>query len=177
MSNIKTGLTNNEFYCNPKYVVARKGNYNKKDKICSKWEYDETDYFDLNGNLAYELTFDSRNMKVIETPTVRDYTIPFYKAISAPLAMYRLICMFERMPTDRNNDWYKVVWNFPLKHKKTGERLYFGEWKGAFGFHSKYTSLNKVPASYLADLKEIVEFLVSDEVPHPYDSLVAGSVA
>lgn len=129
----------NEFYCNPKYVIARKGNYKKQELICNKWEYIENHNEPyLNGNLGYELIFDKATMKIIKRDWNKigyeDETIGFYRAISSPLALYRLICMFQKMPTDKYNDWYKVVWSFPLKHKETGEILSFSEWKGGFGF-------------------------------------------
>lgn len=100
----------------------------------------------------------------------------FYQAIPSALLLYKLGCVFDgEVHFDREG--YKCIWEFPLRHKKTKEIVVFGEHKAGSTFWTKYVDVGSIPEEFLEDLKELLEYLVSDEVSHPYDGVVAGSVA
>lgn len=74
--------------------------------------------------------------------------------------------MEKTMTETRKNDY-----------EKTGEIVIFGEHKAGSSFWTKFVNIKDVPKEFLKDLKELIEYLVSDEVSHPYDGVVAGSIA
>jgi len=64
-----------------------------------------------------------------------------------------------------------------LLHKSSGKGISFSEWKGAAGFWLPDTDSAKVNKELKADLIELMNYLISEKCAHPYDNLVAGSVA
>jgi hypothetical protein len=62
-----------------------------------------------------------------------------------------------------------------LRHKESQEQLYIGDAKGGVSIGcSKYHLDKNFPRS---DIEELLSFLCSYNVLHPYDGVIAGSVA
>jgi hypothetical protein len=72
---------------------------------------------------------------------------------------------------------YKVPWAIYLKHKASGHVICMSEWKGTFGFRTAARSPKEMPKKALEDLSALLNLLLSNNSPHPYDGTVAGSVA
>lgn len=169
-------LTQNDFYCQPPFAAERTGNYEKQTAIVDKWEYTK-EWKGGNGNINHQIYFREKDGLFFSEESLwrDDNVLSTYKLISPALAMYRLVCMFFEAPICA--DGYKMVWHYNLKHKSTGVTISFSEWKGAFGVWLEETSYKKLPHFLKEDLLEILGHLISDECAHPYDNLVAGSVA
>ena len=113
---------------------------------------------------------------IVETGS--DYNPDFRHAwliISSANLLYRLCCLFQNLPVDITGpSGYKVVWTAYVKHKASGKVFGFSEWKGA--------ALYRMPTRELEDewvdgWIELLDLLCSDHCPHPYDGVVAGSIA
>lgn len=165
----------NEFYCQPQYVEDRTGNYAKQTAIAEKWSVVKQRQ-DGNGNVSSTIYFDPKDgFKFKKYEDRLDSDIPLYRLISPALAMYRLVCIFFETP--KCYDGYKMVWEYNLKHKETGIGVSLSEWKGAFGIWTTHYSFTEVSGGLRDDIFELLGHLVSKECAHPYDGLVAGSVA
>ena len=97
------------------------------------------------------------------------------KMMSPSLWLYRLIATFFFAPTCEDN--YKMIWEYSLQHKESGQKVMFSEWKGAAGFWMSETNNKKLNADFKKDLVELCNYLCSNKCAHPYDGLVAGEVA
>ncbi|KAK7427590.1 hypothetical protein QQZ08_005865 [Neonectria magnoliae] len=123
----------------------------------------------------------SPSVKVVSQGT---FTAPngsclFYDMISSQLLLYRLIAMFGTPPKlpeeEANADRYKSIWEYPLhwaadqgRNKST---LWFQDYKGAASVHFSGSE----EASEAAF--KLLEWLVSDNVLHTYDGVLAGNQA
>ena len=76
-----------------------------------------------------------------------------------------------------SKDAYKSLWEYPLQHKETKEYLTLLEYKAGFTINAKFTKPEQLPESFAFDLLELLNFLVSDQIAHPYDGTLAGTVA
>lgn len=162
-----------------------KGNYEKLQEIQAKWGYISTTALSeyVNGNIAHQIRFNNSNTsnKGFEFVNFeesldnrRDYSF-IEDIISTHLLMYRLICIFFSPPITGN--WYKSVWEYPIYHISTGKQLIFGEHKGASNFWLSEMSHTQLENSFKKDLIELLNFLISDQIPHPYDGCTAGQIA
>lgn len=174
-----TSTTERNYFTNPSYSGQRNGDYDLCEIIADKWEVLPEMQGDFNGNLAHSWVFDSKSGKIIQNPKEMDYSRHYSwgRAISSCLALYKLIQIFKAMPTDKDNDWYKVTWSFTLRHKASGEILSFGEFKAAFAFWTEFVNEPAAKKVFFSDIKELLLFMLSDKVPHTYDRVSAGSVA
>lgn len=162
----------------PAYAAERKGNYDLRDKTSSKWQQIEIGTMNLFcGNICAQTYFDTKESKFkfgeYEYKNKNHYLVS--QTIPSSLALYRLICTFFAAPIVEDN--YKTVWAYPLQHKTSGEIVLFSEFKGAFNFQMKQTSIDKLPYILGSDLLELLNYLASEQCAHPYDELTAGSVA
>lgn len=132
-----------------------------------------------HGNLCSDLIIDAKSLrakfvkKSFPQPEGKE---SFHRVIPSALLMYRLSCLFEGNATFYGPKGYKFVWQFPLKHKETGESICFGEWKGASLFWTNH-GIESAPKAFKRDVERLISALVSKRCPHPYDGLVAGGVA
>lgn len=55
--------------------------------------------------------------------------------------------------------------------------IVFDDWKGGSHFHTNFYSHTEMPKEVQKDICTLIDYLLSDGCAHPYDSLVAGSVA
>jgi hypothetical protein len=171
-----TTINKNEYFHNVGYDNERNGDYEMQNAIAAKWEVVKKGVHEIrgNGNLAASLKLNPETGKLeFDENWDRDDLIPTYRLMPSCLLLYKLIQIFKAMPTDKDNDWYKVTWAFPLKHKETGEFVMFGEFKAAMS----YWTSPKRSLAFTDDLKELIEFLATDKVAHTYDRVSAGSIA
>lgn len=180
---MKTTIAKNEikfidrqFSVNPDYTQERTGNYELRNKIADKWE-NYPKRVDGCGNVCSYFHFDVKNQSFMFAKNFlsNENYIPMYRMISPALLLYRLIATFFGSPKCEDN--YKSIWEYNLLHKATGKSVSFSEWKGAIGFWLPDTNVEKVNKQLKADIIELMNYLVSNECTHPYDNLVAGSIA
>ncbi|KAH7002449.1 hypothetical protein EDB80DRAFT_867452 [Ilyonectria destructans] len=106
-----------------------------------------------------------------------------HNLISSQLLLYRLITVFGMPPSSEENevDGYKGIWTYTLhwmmdrRSKKSDNgkksKLVFSDCKGSFTIH--FFGSKKASKSAL----DMIEWLVSDNVPHTYDGVLAGNQA
>lgn len=170
-------LTKGEFSVNAPYTQGRTGNYELRDKISTKWENYSGDVEGC-GNVNYQFYFDmSKQSFIFSSESLYDNAgfISMYRIMSPALLLYRLIATFFGTPKCADN--YKMIWHYNLTHKLTGKVISFSEWKGAIGFWIPDYDHAKLNMKFKKDLIELMNYIISEECVHPYDNLVAGSVA
>lgn len=172
-----------DYLVKPVYMQERKGDYSLLHKIKNfKWVKG-----DLSGcgNICEELKVNKRSHKPsfgrkrFMDPGYDkegEKYVAFYQAIPSCLLLYRLGCLFKGKPNFEGPSGYKVTWSFSLKHK-SGWVLTFGEWKGGALFWLDENNSEELPKDFKKDVLDLLEVLLHKNCPHPYDELVAGSVA
>ena len=118
----------------------------------------------------FDIGYDKATHKIVKRD---DNSEGLSKVIPSALALYRALCLFKCHVLSEGPRGYKFIWSINLEHKATGEVLGLGEWKGAFDIFSKDIGNQE----FFNDVLELLNLLISDECPHPYDGCVAGSVA
>lgn len=159
------------------YSQERTGDEELRDFIAAKWEQsDEREAG--NGNCHHDFYFNIAKQSFEFNENSLHFNegyLSMYKILSPALLLYRLIATFFFAPECENG--YKMIWHFNLQHKETGKKVTFSEWKGAPGFWLPDTDFKKLPATFRNDLIELCNYLISNKCAHPYDNLVAGSIA
>ncbi len=98
--------------------------------------------------------------------------LPLYQVVPSSTLLYRLVCLYEVENLQLvSSD--KSVWKTVLENKNTKEKIMLCDLKG--GANLSISNLEE--GDFRADWIELMNFLVSDKVPHGYDNLVAGSIA
>ena len=160
--------------------IGRGANYERRDKIASKWTLSENRNFDhQRGTLVRYLLWNA-DRKARWKGNDDDWNLAvdrlIYEVIPSALLMYRVACTFDgTMPLSASDNL--TVWRAPLIHNETSEPFTLAEYKGSATFWLKHSSVDETPQILLDDIKELLEYFVSDECAHPYDGLVAGGVA
>jgi hypothetical protein len=189
------------YLVNAPYIMGRKANYragakirkafssvNSKDKPVEQLLETQGWY---NGNVDSQMTINNKTRKLSFGDAPSFLSVPpeeyqkferentrLWKALPASLALYRTICMFNNPVVEcEGNNGYKVPWTMHLLHTESNTVIAMREWKGGFGIGLPHYEHTKMPLSLKRDLTLLVETLVSDRSPHPYDGVVAGSVA
>jgi len=191
-------MDSNNFLVQPLFVVERQANYKAGEKLrkafTSVTEKDEkiqkmlTEQGGYCGNVNSYISVNLKTRKISFDRMVSFLDEGFekyekkhcslYEAISPSLALYRTICLFDNPHIDcEGNAGYKVPWTMLLLHNKTNIIVAQREWKGAFGIGLPQFKASDMPQSLKRDVKLLLETILSDKSPHPYDGLVAGSVA
>lgn len=174
------------YLVNCDYVGERNANYERRKAIEVLFEPDpEQNFPNSSGNVSHELVIDPQTLKSKFLKTgiegLRERTEKYaslYQAIPSALLLYRLICTFGPVKLNCNgNEGYKMVWHYSLTHKNTNTPIVFSEWKGSSGFHMAFHTFTDMPEEVQKDICTLVDYLLSNECGHPYDGLVAGSVA
>ena len=164
----------------PKTAFSMKASLpTKEPEILKKWEFDPEGK-DGCGNIETEFAFSKSQNQWIHTHEcyLRSEDLEgITYMISSQLLLYRLACTFPATIKVNGHEGYKVVWEFPLKHKETGENINFREWKGASGFGTRFYSVEQMPEVLLKDLLALLDYLTGGRCSHPYDRLIAGAVA
>jgi hypothetical protein len=94
------------------------------------------------------------------------------ETISSALILYRLICVFRLAIHTPGPEGYRTVWRMAMRHQGTGEVVVFHDDKGAWTFGHVAA---KLPEEFRRDLLTLLNHVVGS-CPHPYGSVVAGSV-
>lgn len=166
-----------DYLTNCVWLLNRLKDDKKLEKMKKKFVFVKENRIDTNGNLAMFFQFTKDRKVELQKDFATNFELyGFYQTIPSALLLYRLGCVFDgEVHFDREG--YKCIWEFPLKHIKTEEVVIFGEHKAGSSFWTRFVNVKDVPKEFLKDLKELIEYLVSDEVSHPYDGVVAGSIA
>lgn len=173
---MKTYLTNCE------YIMERQANYDKLTELRAKFVAVKDNY-EMNGfsgNLAAHVSFNRKTKKAKFNKawsTSDDSNAAMYQAIPSALALYRLCCFDEVKVEAQGQNGYKCTWSVALVHAPSGKLVVFGEHKGAFSFWTAAHGEEMKDKAFIKDLTDFLTYLVSDNFAHPYDGLVAGSVA
>lgn len=92
--------------------------------------------------------------------------------ISSQLLLYRLAVVFGLPPSDPQTDGYKLGWNVKLVWTGEGDScMNFYDFKG--GASGVFRGSKEASDAAL----ELMSWLVSDQVPHSYDGVLAGRIA
>lgn len=184
---------NREYLTNPPYSAERTADYDAQEKLnkafkCLGPEDEEYKKVDgLCGNIHDNFFIDKETKKAVVSKA--DYFSDerkklevtherLYKAMSAALLLYRTICLMKNPHVFSDGcEGHKVPWEIWLYHNKTKKVLCVSEWKGAISFRTEFHSVDEVPEEFLKDMLLFMDTVFGDNSPHPYDSLVAGSVA
>lgn len=163
----------------------RNADYEWRDSVLEKWSTDPDQSPFGCGNLNSHLVWIDGKSQWLPLQELVSRSWKSYQSMSrivtSPDLLYRLACTFPATIELSGPVGYKCVWAVGVIHK-SGVRICFGEHKGAAAFWSDFSSLDDprfpVPSpEFLADLKDLVDYLVSDVCAHPYDGLVAGCIA
>lgn len=164
------------------YVANRLKNSDWQDSIVEKWTFFPKAPHLHNNLVMYSLYFNSRK-KVFELTEKKDFITRLESSsigsvISSSLAVYRLMCIFGYPPVmPPREDQYKSLWEYPLKHRKTGKYLTLLDYKAGFTVNTMYSEYSEMPLEFAMDMLELLSLLVSKQVAHPYDGTLAGTVA
>jgi hypothetical protein len=169
------------YYIQPTYEQQRAENQVWQDLVIEKWELLRKPT-DTHGNIEMILRFDMRLNRFILLESKRlsyrfdDNHISFARTISSALLLDRLICL-AFYPNPFREEPYKVLWSVGLKHKATGYEICLEDYKAGCHLGSVFSEKDDIPPILQKDLLELLDFLVSNQIVHPYDLTVAGSVA
>ncbi len=163
----------------PQYQMPRAKNDAIQESVMDKWQYIEKNP-NLHGNINMILRYDTENKTFLflddKAKWLKEEYIFFGQVISSALLMYRLYCTGFR-PSINYDELYKTVWCVGLEHKTTQNIVAVGEYKAAAHLSALFTEKDQMPQEFHDDLIELLNFLISDNVVHPYDYTIAGSVA
>ena len=163
----------------PCLYMKRGISYARQKAVASKWKWLKkpvSHHSNINMYLRYDLADELFYFKAElreESPRVNDLLC---NVISSALMMYRCGAM-GFAPHFNNTDSYKTLCSVSLKHKETGEHLVIQDYKAGIDLSTVFHNTEDMPVSYREDVLELLNFLVSGDVLHPYDLTVAGSVA
>jgi len=166
-----------QYYCQPDLNAGRKANYKRAAKITSVWEPISPKDQELCGNVRPNFNTVTKKFVFGNHDCFSKGYAGMWEAISSALLLYRLLCLYKAPVETFGPDGYKVIWWVALRHKETGEVLMFGEWKGAAGTWTRFHDHKELPKTFKRDTLSLMNLLISDQCPHPYDELTAGGVA
>lgn len=163
-------------------VMNRMADYGKGRKLQKKFtSITPPDDFSCCGNVTRDLYVHKETLRATFDKNITwqhpDY-YNHYEVISAALLLYRLICLFPNpVVICEGANGYKVPWAIYLEHKKTGHIICLSEWKGSFSLRTTFYDSNDMPEDLKEDLLMLLDLIFSNNSPHPYDDVVAGSMA
>jgi hypothetical protein len=180
-------MSNRNYLVQPNYLSERIADYKTGEELQKAFTIipqKKMKGIGLNGNIKMGMVVNRKSLKVLvkKVKNAEIYRkdspyVDFYEAISSALALYRTICIFKNPKIElQGANGYKCPWFIYLQHQ-SGEYFGLGEWKGAFGVWSTRSDVEDVPKPALDDLIKLLNLILSDKSPHPYDGCVAGSVA
>ncbi len=169
------------YHFQPAFVQERAPNQIWQDQVVAKWEVLEKPVL-AHGNINMILRFDKRVNRFMFLKDWRkgfkdrEHYLAFYEVISSAFLLYRLICI-GFYPHSFDTDSYKSLWSVGLKHRETGHQISLDDHKAGSHLASFFSERTEMPPIFERDLLELLDFLVSNQLVHPYDLTVAGSVA
>lgn len=98
--------------------------------------------------------------------------VRLFTRISSQLLLYRLTAIFGMPPATEYLDEYKQIWSAKLYwNDDRNSCLGVFDYQGSPSFYFEgYQDASK-------SALKLIEFILSDNVPHPYDSVLAGNIA
>lgn len=171
----------NRYLVKQPYIADRLQDETRQAYVASKWAFFRKSPH-LHNNLAtYCLRFNARKhrFELIDRMSFAYMNSPSNASIiSSSLALYRLMCIFGSPPImPVRSELYKTLWEYPLKHRATGICLTLLDYKAGFTINTLFSDEKDLPSDFASDMLDLLNFLVSDQVTHPYDGTVAGTVA
>lgn len=169
------------YHFQPTFVQERAQNQIWQDQVVAKWEVMKKPVH-AHGNINMILRFNTHVNRFVflndwrENFEDRAHHLSFYEVISSAFLLYRLICI-GFYPQPFAQDSYKTLWSVGLKHRETGHKISLDDHKAGSHLASFFSEKADLPPVFERDLLELLDFLVSDQLVHPYDLTVAGSVA
>lgn len=156
--------------------------YERRDKIVSKWTPIAKVAEETCGNIkSLFLVQDDGKLARCDPNQGFDFDAPSISDImSSALWLYRIACSFDVRPVIAGPEGYKVAWQVTFKHNATGQILTLYDYKGGFSFGSTYGTMARTEhpnPAFLDDVMDLLNYLSGDDCVHPYDGVVAGSVA
>ncbi len=174
-------MEHSSYLIQPQYYQERTENSVLQDVLTEKWELIED--INLHANISPFLWYDTQNQDFIfiETMFSQDKThLMSNNVISSAFLLYRLISMGYTPNFPKNGIEqvaYKSLWSISLEHKKTGQKLNLYDFKGGWNIGTIYSEPDEMPYDFKEDLLRLMNFLISNDIVHPYDLTVSGSVA
>jgi hypothetical protein len=175
----------------PNYIVQpqlyhkRAKDNNQQTEILKKWIPLNGEQ-NMGGNINFHLRFDrdEKAFVFIDRDKMYDQSIKyphdkyelFCNTISSALVLYRCVCL-GFTPQIMTSDGYKTIWSVPIEHIASKHCLVFQDFKAGVDINTRAHKPEQMPDDFRADVLEILTFIVSDNVTHPYDLTIAGSVA
>ena len=175
-------MRNDNYYIQPEYRADRAENDTLQNIIKEKWICEKKE-LNTHSNVEMNLRYDSKSntFYFIDNNFDTRYDSPTISiAISSAFMLYKLLCLefypvYPRiLPHDKP---YKVLWTVGLTHKSSSNILTIGDYKAAVSIGMNFSEPDQLPTDFKKDFLELLNFLASDDVVHPYDLTVAGSVA
>ncbi|MEN9612254.1 MAG: hypothetical protein RLZZ628_3068 [Bacteroidota bacterium] len=168
---------NQSYLVSPPVMSPRVTDETLQTHISLKWEY-VPQAVRLHGNLSLYLQYnlEKKAFEWVENPQFRLDTTFVFEVMSAALVVYRLMCLFLEPPRI-SKDAYKTLWEYPLKHVATGNTFILLDYKASLSLSTKFSHCSEMPPDFAKDVLELLNFLVSNQVTHPYDGVLAGTVA
>jgi hypothetical protein len=170
------------YFIQPQYRADRAENDILQNIIKDKWVCAKTE-LNAHSNIEMSLRYEpkSNEFYFIDNHYDTRYDSPtIASTISSAFMLYKLLCLEfypvypHILPEDKP---YKELWLVGLKHKKSDNILTIGDYKAAVSIGMNFSEPDQLPNDFKRDFLELLNFLISDDVVHPYDYTVAGSVA
>ena len=184
---------NNNYFINPTVMSERVSDAVSKKLnavgVAAEWEAFTTGENDVGfcSNFSSDLAFSKKTGKVLHSPNKPYYKrgegfTALYDVMPSAMWLYRLACISKPCVSFDGPEGYKLVWSAAYRHKETGVEILFYEWKGGFTFGARLSDAKEWDTREInkEQVKAILKFLnvlVSPNLTHPYDGVVAGSVA
>ena len=169
------------YVTNCQYIQDRNGDYQTLEMLQQKFKPSNEGLRNgFNGNIAAHFKVNRKTKKVSmadQWTCSDDKFASLHQAIPSALALYRLCAFGENTIRAFGQDGYKCVWQYAVEHIESKTLIVFGEHKGAFSFWLQKSSKDELSKELIRDLEQFITYICSDKFAHPYDGLVAGSVA
>ncbi len=172
-----------EYIVQPELYAERNANYDLAKTITSKWSKPtkkSVQESGASGTLVHSINYDRKTSQFIyrEYKSGDERYVSAFEVMSSALLLYRLICIFPSNPQliVDGAQGYKVPWEFWIKHKETNTLFCMSEWKGGISIRTEYNEYDD-NAQATNDIIDLLNLIVSNESPHPYDGCTAGQVA
>jgi hypothetical protein len=165
----------------PQYYQERAEDSILQDAIYEKWQL--IDYQNIHANIAQHLWYNTDNQEFVLVEDIYPRTGNYLMSnnvISSAFLLYRLMSMkfYPRFPQNGEEDeCYKSIWGVSLKHKTSGQILNFNDYKAGWHLGMIYSRPSEMPSDFKEDVLQLLNFLISNQIVHPYDLTISGSVA
>ena len=170
-----------DYLLQPQYYQERAKDRVLQDAIYEKWQL--INHQNIHANISQYLWYNIDNQEFAFSedifPRIGNHLIS-NNVISSAFLLYRLMSMKfpPRFPQNGEEDeFYKSIWAVSLKHKQSGQILNFNDYKAGWHLGMIYSDPKDIPTDFREDVLQLLNFLISNQVVHPYDLTVSGSVA